>query len=95
MIRMHPEKIKMSIGGERLEMVIGRREDEEMPEFESGAFDIAIGDQSSAVGKLVSGDFLDRYVQQGVISKHTMRNLIDSIRLVGASDFNCSEVRFR
>ncbi|KAA8523593.1 hypothetical protein F0562_010016 [Nyssa sinensis] len=90
-IRMHPDKIRMSIGGENLEMVIGRGEDDELPEFESGAFDIEVADRSSHGLKLVNRDFLDRYLQEGVISKHTMRALIDSIRLVGTGDFKCSE----
>ncbi|XP_059666489.1 beta-1,2-xylosyltransferase-like [Cornus florida] len=90
-IRMHPEKISMSIGGERLEAVIGRGEDAEMPVFESGAFDIEVGERSSHGRELASRDFLDRYVQRATISKHAMRGLMDSILQVGADNFTCSE----
>ncbi|CAK9148838.1 unnamed protein product [Ilex paraguariensis] len=90
-IRMNLEKIRMSKGGERLETVIGRGEDEELPEFEFGAFDVEVLDRSSRGKKLASGEFLDQYVQNGAIERHTMRGLIDSIRLVGASEFQCSE----
>ncbi|KAI8552951.1 hypothetical protein RHMOL_Rhmol06G0307800 [Rhododendron molle] len=101
-IRMHPERIRMSRGGERLDEVMGRGEDEELPEFDVGAFEIEVVDDdndndsnglSGGGGdrKLVDSEFLDQYLQRGGISKHTMRSLVDSIRLVGAKDFQCSE----
>ncbi|XP_058218847.1 beta-1,2-xylosyltransferase isoform X2 [Rhododendron vialii] len=99
-IRMHPERIRMSRGGERLEEVMGRGEDEELPEFDFGAFEIeVVDDDSDSNGlsggggdrKLVDSEFLNRYLQRGGISKHTMRSLVDSIQLVGAKDFQCSE----
>lgn len=88
---MHPEKIKMSVGGEKLETVIGRGEDDELPEFEFGAFDLEAGSKLSAGKKLATKDFLDQYVPRGAVSRHTMRDLIDSIQLVGSSDFECVE----
>ncbi|GMP65174.1 hypothetical protein CsSME_00026092 [Camellia sinensis var. sinensis] len=91
-VRMHPDKIRMSIGGERLEAVMGRGEDEELPVFESGAFDVEVVDRSSHGRKLVDDEFLNQYVQFGAVSQHTMRGLVDSVKLVGASDFQCSEV---
>ncbi|GMP65166.1 hypothetical protein CsSME_00026092 [Camellia sinensis var. sinensis] len=90
-VRMHPDKIRMSIGGERLEAVMGRGEDEELPVFESGAFDVEVVDRSSHGRKLVDDEFLNQYVQFGAVSQHTMRGLVDSVKLVGASDFQCSE----
>ncbi|KAI3754111.1 hypothetical protein L2E82_26261 [Cichorium intybus] len=91
-MRMHPDKIKMSTGGEVLESVIGRGEEEELPEFEFGAFDLEVGEKSKSDGKkLASEDFLNEYMQKGEISRHTMRDLIDSIQLVGANEFECSE----
>ncbi|CAL5440198.1 unnamed protein product [Camellia sinensis] len=91
-VRMHPDKIRTSIGGERLEAVMGRGEDEELPVFESGAFDVEVVDRSSHGRKLVDDEFLNQYVQFGVDSQHTMRGLVDSVKLVGASDFQCSEI---
>ncbi|KAL6553377.1 hypothetical protein OROGR_007219 [Orobanche gracilis] len=90
-IRMIPERILMSKGGEKLESVIGRREDEELPNYKVGAFEIEVNDRSKVGKKLVGEDFLDKYVPGGAIDRHTMRGLIDSIRLVDASDFICSE----
>ncbi|XP_047334714.1 beta-1,2-xylosyltransferase [Impatiens glandulifera] len=90
-IRMHPEKIRMSIGGENLEVVIGRGEEEELPDFEAGAFDIEVTERSIGDGKLVDAEFLDNYLHHGVISRHTVRALVDSIRLVGTRDFECAE----
>ncbi|KAL7249159.1 hypothetical protein ACSBR1_011342 [Camellia fascicularis] len=90
-IRMHPEKIRMSIGGERLEEVIGRGEDDELPVFDFGAFDVEVVDGSSRGRKLVDEDFLNWYLKNGEISNHTIRSLVDSIRLVDSRDFECSE----
>lgn len=91
---MHPEKIRMSIGGEKLETVIGRGEDDELPVFDFGAFNFEAINSVSARKKLATEEFLDQYVPRGAISRHTMRDLIDSIQLVGASEFECSEVQF-
>lgn len=93
---MHPDKIKMSIGGERLEDVIGRRENDELPVFDAGAFDVEIDEKRGKLRdrKLVSNDLLDLYMPQvEEITKHTMRDLIRSIRLVHTSEFQCSEVK--
>ncbi|XP_076892816.1 beta-1,2-xylosyltransferase-like [Bidens hawaiensis] len=89
-VRMHPEKIKMSSGGEELESVIGRSEDEELPEFEFGAFDIEVGAKARG-RKMASEGFLNEFVQRRAIERHTMRDLINSVRLVGADEFQCSE----
>ncbi|KAK9089814.1 hypothetical protein Scep_028896 [Stephania cephalantha] len=88
-VRMNVEKIAMSVGGERLESVIGRAEEEELPSFEFGAFDVV-----GSVGrgrKLVDDGFLDRFVAEGAVDRHTMRRLIDSIRVVGGEDFHCDQ----
>ncbi|XP_024964736.1 beta-(1,2)-xylosyltransferase-like [Cynara cardunculus var. scolymus] len=91
-MRMHPDKIKMSIGGEELESVIGRGEEEELPEFESGAFDLEVGEKSKSVGKKLADEgFLNEFLQKGQISRHTMRELIESIQLIGANEFECSQ----
>lgn len=90
-IRMHPDKIKMSNGGEVLESVIGRGEDEELPRFEFGAFDIQVGSVSKKNNKLADEAFLNEYLQNGAVSRHAMRDLVGSVKLVGADEFECSE----
>ncbi|XP_073153013.1 beta-1,2-xylosyltransferase isoform X2 [Henckelia pumila] len=90
-IRMVLGRISMSDGGEKLESVIGRGEDEELPHFKDGAFQIEVGDRSRSGEKLVDEEFLDRYLPEGAVHRHTMRGLIDSIRLVDATEFTCSE----
>ncbi|KAK9091936.1 hypothetical protein Syun_026847 [Stephania yunnanensis] len=88
-VRMNVEKIAMSVGGERLESVIGRAEEEELPSFEFGAFDVV-----GSVGrgrKLVDEGLLDRFVAEGAVDRHTMRRLIDSIRVAGGEDFQCDQ----
>ncbi|KAK3199874.1 hypothetical protein Dsin_023289, partial [Dipteronia sinensis] len=61
-VKMNVGKIKMSIGGERLEEVIGRKEEEEMPVFEDGAFEVD-GDGDGKLGfgrrRLVSDEFFE------------------------------------
>ncbi|CAI9088293.1 OLC1v1022591C1 [Oldenlandia corymbosa var. corymbosa] len=90
-IRMNVDRINMSGGGEELAAVIGRREEEELPEFEDGAFEIEVLETSRTGEKLVDDVFLENYVPDGAIDRHTMRALIDSIRLVGSNEFECSE----
>lgn len=87
---MVPERIKVSRGGEGLEEVIGRREEEELPEFQNGAFEVdgGVGFLGPPRG-LVDGEFLDQYLPEGQIVKHTMRDLIRSVRVVGPGEFQC------
>lgn len=92
---MIAEKIVMSEGGEELETVLGRGEEEELPVFKPGAFQIEVHERSKMGKKLVNVDFLDNYLPKGAIARHTMRQLVDSIELVGPSEFNCSEVSLR
>ncbi|XP_068338112.1 beta-1,2-xylosyltransferase-like isoform X2 [Pyrus communis] len=92
-LRMDPEKIKMSRGGEVLEEVIGRGEEEELPEYQNGAFEINGGDGVGGGGdqRLVTQESLDGYVPKGQIDQHTMRELIGSIRIVPSAEFQCNE----
>lgn len=62
--------------------------------LEDGAFEIEVSGSSIIGKKLVDQEFLDKYVQEGAVQRHTMRGLIDSIRLVDATEFSCSEVSF-
>lgn len=96
---MVAERIEMSRGGEKLEDVIGRREEEELPVFNDGAFEIEGIGRESGLDKgvyrrrMVTADDLDRYVPAGNVSRHTMRELIGSISVVGAEEFRCDQVR--
>ncbi|XP_020598891.1 beta-(1,2)-xylosyltransferase-like [Phalaenopsis equestris] len=91
-VRMDPRKIMMSKGGERLELVMGRREEEELPSFEDGAFEIE-GDRRkrSQGGRVVDDEFLDRYVPRNGIAFHAMRGLMKSMRVVGPGELQCSQ----
>ncbi|XP_030541446.1 beta-1,2-xylosyltransferase-like [Rhodamnia argentea] len=93
-LRMSPERIRMAVGGERLEDVLGRSEEEEMPVFEDGAFQISEGGGGGELvfrrGKsLVSDEFLDNYVDQG--KRHPIRSLIGSIRVVKPGELQCDQ----
>lgn len=64
-----------------------------MPYFEDSAFEIDGGEDF--VGKrkrLATQEFLDEYVPDNQIVKHTMRELIGSVQVVPASEFACDEV---
>ncbi|KAK6947018.1 Glycosyltransferase 61 [Dillenia turbinata] len=88
-IRMDPEKIRMSKGGEVLETVIGRSEEEELPVYEFGAFEAEVDGDGGR--RLVDREFLDRYVPEGGVTNHPMHGLVGSIRLVDSSEFECSQ----
>lgn len=105
---MVPDRIVMSRGGEKLEEVMGRKEEEELPEFRQGAFEVA-EEVSSRLGfkrhrriggggggvisrRLVNDEMLNEYIQEGGIDRHTMRGLVASIRAVDTKDFVCEEV---
>jgi glycoprotein 2-beta-D-xylosyltransferase len=106
---MVPDRIVMSRGGEKLEEVMGRKEEEELPAFRQGAFEVAEevssrlgfkrhrrfggGEGGSAVSRrLVNDEMLNEYMQEGGIDRHTMRDLVASIRAVDTNDFVCEEV---
>lgn len=90
-VRMVVERIGMAKGGESLGDVIGRSEDEELPLFEDGAFEVD-GGVGFERGKMVVDEvFLDRYVPRGEIMRHTMRDLIGKMRIVGRKEFNCDK----
>lgn len=91
---MNNERIKMSRGGENVEDVIGRGEEEEMPKFENGAFLIEGDGNSKNEGKRVADDgFLKKFVPRGEIAMHTMRELIGSIQVVDSREFDdCDQV---
>lgn len=93
---MDPQRIRMSAGGERLEEVMRREEEVELPKFEPGSFQIESGrgGGGEAGGRIVTEEVLNRVVPRGVISSHTMRDLISSIQIVGPGDLQCSQVSF-
>ncbi|ONK81807.1 uncharacterized protein A4U43_C01F33070 [Asparagus officinalis] len=69
---------------------IGREEEEELPKFEEAAFEIE-GEDVGDVGRAVDDEFLDKYVPRGQIQQHTMRALVDSVRVVEPGKLDCSE----
>ncbi|XP_027342310.1 beta-1,2-xylosyltransferase [Abrus precatorius] len=91
-VRMVAERIQMAKGGEALMEVIGRKEDEELPSFQNGAFEVHGGEGNEEEEKvLVDREFLDRYLPRGEVTRHTMRDLISKIRIVGGKGFHCDE----
>ncbi|GMJ15972.1 ARABIDOPSIS THALIANA BETA-1,2-XYLOSYLTRANSFERASE, beta-1,2-xylosyltransferase [Hibiscus trionum] len=91
-IRMDPGKIKMSRGGESLEDVIGRKEEEELPVFKDGAFMVQ-GNGGSMLKrmKLVGKEFLDEFIPVKRGSRHPIREAMRSTVIVGANNFDCHE----
>ncbi|CAN0843382.1 XYLT [Linum grandiflorum] len=96
-IRMLPDKIVMSRGGETLNEVIGRDENDEMPVFQSGAFQVLGSSESRSIRrlrrnqKLVNDMFLGHYLPEGEIGRHTMRQLVSSIEVVDDREFQCDQ----
>lgn len=81
----------MSQGGEALESVLGRSEEEEMPRYDAGAFEIE-GVSEYADGRAVDEGFLDKYLPMGNLQDHPMRALVDSIRVVQPGKLQCTQV---
>ncbi|KAM7279153.1 hypothetical protein ACFE04_006287 [Oxalis oulophora] len=92
-IKMNVDKIIMSRGGERLDNVIGRKEEEELPVFKDGAFEIHANNNNNKENnlKLVSPEFLNQFVPINNISRHTMRELFSSIRVRKDFDNHCDQ----
>ncbi|GMY31073.1 beta-(1,2)-xylosyltransferase, partial [Fagus crenata] len=82
----------MSRGAERLEEVIGRKEEEELPRFQNGVFEVDGGPGfRGSPHRLVADELLDRYVPRGGIGTHTMRDLFGSARIVRSDHFECQQ----
>ncbi|CAL0301821.1 unnamed protein product [Lupinus luteus] len=92
-VRMVVDRIRMAKGGEELKDVIGRKEEDELPVFQNGAFEVDRGEGFSGNEEkmVVEREFLDRYVRNGQVMMHTMRDLISKIRIVAGKDFSCHE----
>uniref|UniRef100_A0A0E0LWL8 Glycosyltransferase 61 catalytic domain-containing protein n=1 Tax=Oryza punctata TaxID=4537 RepID=A0A0E0LWL8_ORYPU len=89
-VRLDPGLIAMSRGGEPLDHVMGRAEEEELPKYEPGALQVE-GPPAKRTGPLVEAGFLDAYVPTGGIGMHTMRSLLDSGRVVPPGELHCSQ----
>ena len=91
-----PERIEMSRGGEDVEAVLGRGEEAELPKYSEGAFRIkAHLDHVTGDGRVVSDELLNQIMPQGAVHKHTMRSLLQALRVVPSADFVCDQVNLR
>ncbi|KAL6646118.1 hypothetical protein ACP70R_017726 [Stipagrostis hirtigluma subsp. patula] len=88
-VRLDPALIAMSRGGEPLEKVMGRSEEEELPKYEPGA--LQVEGSAAARAPLVDAGFLNEYVPTGGIGMHTMRALLESARVVPHGELHCSQ----
>lgn len=93
---MNLDKIEMSKGGEYLEKVIGRGEDAELPQFSTGAFEVMVtqGSQIPPATPLFDNGQVDSLMPQGQVSRHTLRDLLKTVRTVDASTVTCARVRY-
>ncbi|CAD6264627.1 unnamed protein product [Miscanthus lutarioriparius] len=89
-VRLDPALIAMSRGGEPLEQVMGRAEEEELPKYEPGALQVE-GPAAGRTAPLVDAGFLNDYVPTGGIGMHTMRALLESARVVPPGELHCSQ----
>ncbi|XP_009410324.2 beta-1,2-xylosyltransferase RCN11 [Musa acuminata AAA Group] len=92
-IRMDPARILMSDGGEGLDAVIGRGEEEELPRYQPGAFQIDSegGDGGGDGKRAIDEGFLEKYLPHGAVQYHTMRALMESMRVVGHEQLDCTQ----
>ncbi|CAM6113725.1 unnamed protein product [Calypogeia fissa] len=94
-ILMNPERIKVSRGGEALDEVIGRQEEEELPEYGEGAFQVQLSRHwhpklLSSAG-VIDEISVDKLMPKGQINQHTLRSLLLNLRSVDSSSIVCSE----
>ncbi|KAL6858915.1 hypothetical protein ACP4OV_017917 [Aristida adscensionis] len=89
-VRLDPALVAMSRGGEPLDEVMGRAEEEELPSFDPGALQVE-GSAAARMAPLVEPGFLNQYVPVGGIGMHTMRSLLRSARVVPPSELHCSQ----
>jgi hypothetical protein len=90
---MNPEKIEMSEGGEPLESVIGRNEEDELPYFTSGAFQIIVRERGGRK-PLFNKTLLQYLMPQGLIQEHTMQHLLEQIHTIPLNEVTCAQVCF-
>jgi glycoprotein 2-beta-D-xylosyltransferase len=85
---MNPKKTKMAKGGEPLESVMRRNEEEELPRFTSGAFQIIVpeGERKPLFNKTL----LQHLMPQGLIQEH----LFEQIHTIPVNKVTCAQVSF-
>jgi glycoprotein 2-beta-D-xylosyltransferase len=88
---MNPEKIEMSEGGEPLESVIGRNEEDELPYFTSGAFQIIVRERGGRK-PLFNKTLLQYLMPQGLIQEHTMQHLLEQIHTIPLNEVTCAQI---
>nr|CAD22108.1 beta 1,2-xylosyltransferase [Physcomitrium patens] len=87
---MYPKKIKMSKGGELLFAVMGRNEEEELPYFTTGAFEIMVPEKEERRA-LFNKSMLERLIPVKSITKHTMHHLFEQIRTIPVDEVICAQ----
>jgi len=88
---MYPKKIKMSKGGEALDAVMGRNEEEELPYFTPGAFEVMVPETEER-RPLFNKTMLERLIPVDAITQHTMHHLFEQIRTIPVDEVVCAQV---
>lgn len=78
-------------GGEALDMVMGRNEEEELPYFTPGAFEVVVPEKEER-GSLFNKTMLERLMPVDTIHQHTMHHLFEQIRTVPMDEVMCAQV---
>jgi glycoprotein 2-beta-D-xylosyltransferase len=88
---MNPKRIKMAKGGEPLDSVIGRNEEEELPYFTSGAFQIFVPERGGRK-PLFNKTLLEYLIPKGTVQEHTLHHLLEQIRTIPLNEVTCAQV---
>lgn len=78
-------------GGEGLDAVMGRNEEEELPYFTPGAFEVMVPETEERRA-LFNKTMLDRLIPVDSITQHTMHHLFEQIRTVPVDEVVCAQV---
>ncbi|CAK9865256.1 unnamed protein product [Sphagnum jensenii] len=87
---MNPKRIKMAKGGEPLDSVIGRNEEEELPYFTSGAFQIFVPERGGRK-PLFNKTLLEYLIPKGTVQEHTLHHLLEQIRTIPLNEVTCAQ----
>eukprot|EP00897_Mesotaenium_endlicherianum_P010098 jgi/Mesen1/9116/ME000058S08604 len=90
MLVMHPDRIRMSAGGERIADVMNRAESDELPQFAPGAFEVPGGGVRGAGAWRMDAGVVEKMTAQSVGAAHKLRELLFSVRAVESA--TCYEV---
>eukprot|EP00850_Spirogloea_muscicola_P009273 SM000051S17633 [mRNA] locus=s51:748936:751268:- [translate_table: standard] len=89
---VHPSRISLSRGGEAVEDVMGRGEEEELPRYAPGAFEVELGEAAVSFQPVATGT-AEGLVPSRTATLHPITSMLQVVQAVHSRD--CNVVRAR